>query len=194
MTGPVEIRLHAIEWDSKSNGPGNRLTLWTQGCSLGCPGCFNPLTHPFHAGQLWSVDHLIEQIITHRPAPDGLTISGGEPFQQPRALLALAKGIRQATGLSILVFSGYTLDEINAIHLGPSILQSIDALISGRYQSKLASKTNFLTSSNQNLYLFSSRFLRSDFEQLPEADVWISPSGEIRLSGTAPFVWRGEVG
>ena len=54
---------------------------------------------------------------------DGITVTGGEPFDQPEALEELLRGIRTRTGADILVYSGYPLET-----LGPS-LRTMDGLI-----------------------------------------------------------------
>jgi anaerobic ribonucleoside-triphosphate reductase activating protein len=106
------IRLHHIEPASIANGPGLRAVIWVQGCAFDCPGCFNPETHAMRGGEVWSVEKLLEHIleIYHRPnSPrlEGLTISGGEPLYQHRALARLLEQVRKKTDLSILVFTGY---------------------------------------------------------------------------------------
>ena len=62
MTGEI-LRLHQFLPASRANGPGLRAVLWVQGCSLGCPGCFNPQTHPFNEGQPVPVENLVSQIV-----------------------------------------------------------------------------------------------------------------------------------
>src|SRR6266545_7596698 len=106
MTASVLINLHATMARSRANGPGTRFAIWFQGCSLGCPGCFNPATHPAAAGQRVRVGELVDRVLAERHAIEGVTVSGGEPFEQPEALLALAQSLRPH-GLSVLVFSGF---------------------------------------------------------------------------------------
>ena len=101
------LSLHALVEASRANGPGRRAVLWTQGCSLGCAGCFNPQTHSF-SGEPVAVDKLFECLAAMADHLEGITVSGGEPLQQPRALLALLKRVRAETPLSIIVFTGYT--------------------------------------------------------------------------------------
>ena len=76
----MNVRVHAIEPRSRANGPGVRFVVWLQGCTLGCPGCFNPLTHDPRAGTERAVDDIVAQLRAVRV--DGLTLSGGEPMQQ----------------------------------------------------------------------------------------------------------------
>src|SRR5512142_2285205 len=97
QTNPVSIRVHSFLESSRSNGPGNRAVLWVQGCSLGCPGCFNPETHPTDPAELIPVDELVKRIQKLSPDLEGLTISGGEPLQQRRAVQALLEQVRSTT-------------------------------------------------------------------------------------------------
>src|SRR5437867_3434145 len=109
---PAErLRVHAFQPYSAANGPGLRAVLWVQGCTLGCPGCFNPDTHP-RPGQVWTVDETYERIVALAGDIEGVTISGGEPLQQRRPILTLLHRIRTETSLSTLVFTGYTWDEL----------------------------------------------------------------------------------
>jgi len=91
--------------------------IWFQGCSLGCPGCFNPATHDPRGGYESDTESLAAEILAMSDQVEGVSISGGEPFQQPAALLDLL--IRLADShLSRLVFTGYTLPEIDRLPLG----------------------------------------------------------------------------
>src|SRR3990172_12478082 len=99
----MKIYLHAFEPSSRANGPGLRAVLWTQGCSLGCPGCFNSETHDPGAGREVDVELLAGEI-AGRHGIDGVSISGGEPLQQAEALCELLERLRP-TSLSILVRS-----------------------------------------------------------------------------------------
>jgi pyruvate-formate lyase-activating enzyme len=100
------LRLHAFIPRSRANGPGCRAVVWVQGCTLGCPGCFNPETHDFRGGQWVGVDELFERIRALQGTIEGITVSGGEPFQQRPALLALLQRVRAETDLGVLVFTG----------------------------------------------------------------------------------------
>ena len=59
----TRLRLHAFLPRSRANGPGVRAVIWVQGCSLGCPGCFNPQTHAFSGGEVVTVEELFERIV-----------------------------------------------------------------------------------------------------------------------------------
>jgi anaerobic ribonucleoside-triphosphate reductase activating protein len=169
----VKARIHGVEPRSRANGPGARFVVWLQGCTLGCPGCFNPTTHPADGGREVEVADLAAQLAAS--GAEGLSLSGGEPFQQPAAALALLEAAR-AQGRSNLAFSGYTLDEIRALPLGEAILAQLDVLIDGRYVAGERLATGLRGSENQRIRLLTERY--------SEADV---SAGEVILTGVDPL-------
>lgn len=186
MTGPV-LNVHAYEPRSRANGPGTRFVLWVQGCSLGCPGCFNPATHAAEPREQCTVDDIMARILAQGHAIEGITLSGGEPLEQPEAVLALVERVRQASGLSILVFSGYTIDEIRAQPLGPRILAHVDVLVDGRYQAGLRLGRNLRGSTNQRIHLLTERYGLDEVEATPEAEILIDAQGRVTLTGVSPL-------
>lgn len=181
----MRVRVHATEPRSRANGPGARFVVWMQGCTLGCPGCFNPTTHD----PLGGLEHTVEDIAAQLAATEGiegLSLSGGEPLQQPEAALALLDAAR-AVGLSTLAFSGYTIEEIRAQPLGRAILAQLDVLIDGRYVSQERHATGLRGSANQRIQLLSSRYTLADVEATPVAEIRIGPGGDIVLTGVNPL-------
>jgi anaerobic ribonucleoside-triphosphate reductase activating protein len=156
-----------------------------QGCTLGCPGCFNPTTHDARGGRETTVDALVEEL-TAASGIEGISLSGGEPFQQPGAALALLTAAR-ALGLSTLAFSGYTIDEIRALPVGTQILAALDVLIDGRYVSTERLATGLRGSSNQRIQLLSPRYSLADVESTPVAEIRIGKSGDVILTGVNPL-------
>lgn len=108
----MNLRLAGYQVDSIVDGPGVRLALFIQGCSRRCPGCHNPETHDPHGGSDANLDQLIG-LVTRCTGIDGVTISGGEPFEQAAATAALAVKIAQQ-GLDLVIYSGYTFEELLA--------------------------------------------------------------------------------
>jgi anaerobic ribonucleoside-triphosphate reductase activating protein len=182
------LRIHAIEPRSRANGPGARFVVWLQGCTLGCPGCFNPATHEPAGGREVSVAELAAQLARARDI-EGLSLSGGEPLQQPAAAAALLDAAR-ALGLSTLAFSGYTLDEIRALPGGPAVLARLDVLIDGRYRSGERLATGLRGSANQQIHLLTERYRLADVEATPVAEIRIGPTGELVLTGVDPLKLR----
>jgi len=107
----MKIRLAApVTKDSIVDGPGLRMVIWTQGCPHRCKGCHNPQTHRFDGGFETEVDDIIEQMKNlklHR----GITISGGEPLEQPEACREIAEAAKNM-GLDVWVYTGYTFEAI----------------------------------------------------------------------------------
>ncbi|MEO7730586.1 MAG: 4Fe-4S single cluster domain-containing protein, partial [Kofleriaceae bacterium] len=170
------------------NGPGARFVVWFQGCTLGCPGCFNPTTHDASGGRALTLDALIAELTRAAQGNriEGLSLSGGEPLQQPSATLALLDAAR-ALGLSTLAFSGYTIDEIRALPGGPDVLARLDVLIDGRYVAGDRLATGLRGSANQRIQLLTNRYQRADVETTPVAEIRIGPTGDVILTGVDPL-------
>lgn len=177
----MTVHVHAVEPRSRANGPGARFVVWLQGCTLGCPGCFNPATHA-PGGSARSVAELVATI------PDdveGITLSGGEPLQQA-AGAALLLAAARARGLSTLVFSGYTLAEIEQLPDGPAVLAQLDVLIDGRYVASQRLARGLRGSANQRIHLVTSRYTLADVAATPVAEIRIGPTGDVVLTGVDP--------
>ena len=174
----MKIRVNSILRESYANGPGKRAVLWVQGCARNCPGCFNPGTHDPRAGQWMETTEAAE--ILSSEENDGVTISGGEPFDQREALSELLSLLRRKSVPSILVFTGYSYEAIRNV----PCLKDIDALICGPFQPELPPDyERFCSSANQQLILLTNRFTTEDFQNLP-LEEWISDeSGTLIRSG-----------
>ncbi len=185
------VRIHAIDPRSRANGPGVRFVVWFQGCSLGCPGCFNPETHAAGAGagQALEIAAIAARIAAEAHRIDGVSLSGGEPFQQPAAAIAVLDAAR-AAGLSTLAFSGYTLDELRALPDGPAALARLDVLIDGRYVARERHATGLRGSATQRLHLLTARHTLAEVEATPVAEAVIGPDGTLALTGVDPIKIR----
>jgi anaerobic ribonucleoside-triphosphate reductase activating protein len=187
------VRIHAFEPRSRANGPGARFVVWFQGCTLGCPGCFNPTTHDPDGGRGGAIGVEIAEIAAEiakaRPGIEGISLSGGEPLQQPEAARALLDAAREL-GLSTLAFSGYTIDEIRALPGGTQVLERLDVLIDGRYVAGERLATGLRGSGNQRIHLLTDRYQLADVEATPVAEIRIGPTGEVVLTGVDPLKLR----
>jgi len=183
----MRVNLHAVVPCSRANGPGARFVVWFQGCSLGCAGCFNPETHQAAPRLVLAVEELVDRLKEASAMVEGLTVTGGEPFQQPRALLALLTGVRERTTLSTLVFSGYRLDEIRRRPLGDETLCHVDVLVDGRYEAARHHGLGLRGSSNQRVHLLTTRYGLYDIEDVPPGEVLIDPQGRVTVTGVAPL-------
>ena len=110
----MEIRISGIVNDSIVDGRGIRLTVFTQGCPHHCPGCHNPQTHDFAGGRVEDTD-VIFDMFKKNPLLRGITFSGGEPFCQPKPLLALAKQVH-ALHKDVTAYSGWTYEQLVSMH------------------------------------------------------------------------------
>ena len=135
------IRVCGIERESIVDGPGFRYVLFVQGCPHRCPGCHNPESHDFEGGTDMTVEEVFADIMKN-PHLRGVTFSGGEPFEQVPALLKLAGMIKEA-GLSLMSYSGYTLEELRGRQDAETdeLLGMLDILVDGRYVEALRNLT-----------------------------------------------------
>ncbi len=184
MTGP-RVRIHGFVPRSRANGPGLRAVVWAQGCTLGCPGCFNPETHD-RAGPEVAVDELFERISLLGTEIEGVTISGGEPLQQRRGVLALLDRIRAETTLSSILITGYAWDEIARMPDLAGLADRVDVVLAGRYQQDQRIGRGLRGSANKTTHLCSDRYTVDDLDAVPDAEVIIRPGGEIMISGIDP--------
>ena len=148
------LRLAGIVEDSIVDGPGLRLTLFTQGCPHDCPGCHNPETHPMNGGAFHSLEEL-EARYRENPLLAGVTFSGGEPFLQARPLALLAGRIH-ALGGTVITYTGQIFEELAARARTDAavaaLLEATDLLIDGPYVEALRSlDIAWRGSSNQRL-------------------------------------------
>ena len=180
------LRVHSTISHSVVNGPGERFVVWVQGCTLGCAGCANADACTTDGGRDVSVEELAQEIVT-TAGIEGLTLSGGEPFQQPAAVAQLCRRARTA-GLSVFIFTGYTLDELRN-SLDPAVaelLRSTDILLAGRYVQDRHTHKLWRGSDNQTVHFLSNRYRAADFDlerEVTEAEITIDEHGEMRVTG-----------
>jgi anaerobic ribonucleoside-triphosphate reductase activating protein len=191
--------LHALIAASRANGPGIRAVVFFQGCSIGCPKCWNPSTHQFLGTEV-TVDAVAQEVLRARQEHtlEGVTFSGGDPMQQADSLLRLIQGLRQqAPELSFGMFSGYAEHELargqywvwgdgssepSRKSLWQEIRACLDFAILGRFNHAQPSSLPLRTSRNQVLRLFSDRYAPADFsEELIE--VSIHEGGRVEVTG-----------
>lgn len=171
---------------SAVNGPGERAVVWVQGCPLGCPGCWNPDTHPATARELVPVADLAARILSISGI-EGVTYSGGEPFQQAAALARLSHLVR-AAGLSTFCFSGYTMEEIRASGDVDrlALLAVLDVLVDGRYDRQQPVRRLWRGSANQRVHFLTDRYApRTDGGDEPGAgwELVVGPQGTVTVTG-----------
>ena len=148
-------------------GPGKRFVIWVQGCLKRCEGCCNYEMQPLVANKIVTVNSVIEEIkfaLKYKNI-EGVTFLGGEPFLQAKGLSEVAKFCHKE-GLSVIVFSGYTLKEIEENNHDGSklLLENCDVLIDGEFEKKqIDKKRNWVGSKNQKFYYLTD-FYKSNIE------------------------------
>ena len=151
----MKIRLTSI-LESNANGPGLRKVFFSQGCSHGCPDCFNKHTWDFNGGALIDLDEEIAKTIDQSYLA-GVTFSGGDPFDQPEPFAYLAKALKKAN-INIWSYTGYTWEQLmelskKNVHI-KQLLENIDVLVDGPFINKLKSEEiQWRGSSNQRIIL-----------------------------------------
>lgn len=170
-------------------GPGRRVVAWVRGCGLRCPGCMTP--------ELWQargrpvrVSDAAREVLALLPGADGLTISGGEPFDQAAAVAALVRAARSVSPVEVLVYTGYDLDEIEGVDSATAdLLSETDLLVAGRYVAGRTSLLPWRGSDNQLVHFLSARAERHRREAetprtgSPRLSVQMLGGGSFRIIG-----------
>lgn len=158
------LRVAQMIPDTEAEGPGRRFALWVQGCSLRCPGCCNPeMFAPDRGGELLEASDVAARVLA-TPGIEGLSVLGGEPFEQPRAVAEVCRAVR-AAGRTVMVYSGYTLEELTASRSPDvaALLAEVDLLADGRFEeANPEPQRRWLGSANQRLHFLTPRFRPDD--------------------------------
>ena len=136
-----------------ANGPGIRTTIFVTGCTIGCKNCFNPEYQDFEFGNVWT-DEVTEKILKNlsKEEVEGLTILGGEPFDNAHELCEKVEYIRENTDKNIWIFSGYVYEKLIKDEDSKKILENCDVLVDGPFVEELKDlKLKFRGSSNQRI-------------------------------------------
>ncbi|WP_233290133.1 4Fe-4S cluster-binding domain-containing protein [Kitasatospora sp. MBT66] len=177
-----------------SLGPGRRLGIWFQGCTLACPGCMSRHTWEATGGRELTVERFAALWrAALADGLDGLTVSGGEPLEQPAALAALlaaadAERRRAGRPADLLVYTGWEPEELAADPATAAALDGADAVITGRYRAGQPTRLAWRGSANQQLTtrtaLGRERYAPylDHRPERPELQVRVS-EGEVRVIG-----------
>lgn len=131
-------------------GPGTRYGLWVSGCHRRCPGCISKAAWDKKAGKAVLLPALVWEIL--HAEVDGITVSGGEPFLQAELLAELLREVHnRRPELSVIVYTGYTLVQLQKKPEAAALLQETDLLIDGEYKQELDDGKSLRGSSNQQI-------------------------------------------
>lgn len=139
-------------------GPGLRAVVWFHGCTRNCPGCVAAEMNASTDFQTCTPGELAERV---RAVTDieGLTISGGEPFQQnPVAMRSFLEQIRTHSSLSVMLYTGYRLGELRKDPERAHLLELLDILVDGPYREDLDHGELWRGSSNQHIHVLTPRY------------------------------------
>jgi anaerobic ribonucleoside-triphosphate reductase activating protein len=147
---------------TEAEGPGKRFAVWFQGCPLRCPGCCNPEFLPFKGGHARTLAEMTAELTRARDESgvEGITLMGGEPTAHAAGALALTRVSRQL-GLSVMVFSGYTLEELRARDDATitELIATTDILVDGPYvREQPDTERRWIGSRNQRIHFLTSRY------------------------------------
>ena len=179
----MQLNLAHLLPRSAANGPGERFVVWVQGCSIRCPGCWNPDTWSSEPRVQMSVDDLVAEILATRGI-EGVTLTGGEPFEQAPVLASLCRRLRPH-GLSVMAFTGYRLPELVA-SAQVELLNLCDIVVAGRYvRTRRVVDQLWRGSSNLAVHYLTTRYAEST-AAATVCEVHLGPSGEMRVTGFPP--------
>lgn len=151
------IWLHRIYHNSVVDGPGRRSVVQVAGCSIRCPGCYVPETHNRDNGKLAAVAWIVEEIIANRHEHDGVTILGGEPFDQPGPVAELVFRLKRL-GIHVVIYTGNTMETL-AKRRDPSvhyIITHVDLVIDGPFMHQLTVNAGEYRGSQNQRLIFGS--------------------------------------
>jgi len=156
--------------NSLVNGEGIRSVLFISGCTHNCEGCHNRAMQKRDYGETVELDNVYERIMKNYPLINGVTFSGGEPFENSDALYKLAKKIKNNSDMNIWCYTGYRYEELmnSEKREWRELLKSIDVLIDGKFISEFKDESlRYRGSKNQRIInvqksIVSNRIIKLD--------------------------------
>lgn len=147
------MRYNKIRKMDIADGPGVRVSIFTQGCSFNCKNCFNQETHDFNGGKEFNdetLNHVLD--LCNNEHIEGLSILGGEPMhpQNIEGTTKLAKAFKEKfPNKSLWAWSGYSFDKDLK---NKEIAKYLDVIVDGRYEDDLRNpKLKWKGSENQRV-------------------------------------------
>lgn len=182
---------------TEAEGPGLRFALWFQGCPLRCPGCCNPEFLPFAGGTTRSVSSLVDQFAAAKQEHgiEGVTLLGGEPFAHAETAAELARAAQEMQ-LSVMVFTGFRIEDLKGDSHTQSLLFHTDILVDGPYlREQPDAARRWIGSTNQRIHFLTDRY-RFDDQWRKRNTLEIRVVGnEITVNGfpakNAVGLWKG---
>ncbi|MBF0344835.1 MAG: radical SAM protein [Nitrospirae bacterium] len=169
-------------------GPGNRAVIWVQGCSLHCQGCILPEAWDKGCGDIVDVCKLAMQVLLD-PGIEGITVSGGEPVEQPEAVAELLSYMKNA-GKNTWVYTGYTIEELVERNdpVIDKLLSLTDVLVDGRFNQSEAGTYLFRGSLNQRIIRLTDAIPKEALKvsNTSRLEINLDVSGSMAIAGVPP--------
>jgi len=197
MTEPI-LSVAQIVPFTEAEGPGVRFALWFQGCPLRCAGCCNPEMLPFSGGTPTPLRQVLDQLdeAVAQHGVEGITLLGGEPTAHAAGAAALAVATQQR-GLSVMVFTGFLLEELRARHEPDldTLLDHTDILVDGPYdRTQPDTRRRWIGSTNQRVHFLTSRYHFDERWDKPNTLEIRLSNGELTVNGfpgkSAVGLWK----
>jgi anaerobic ribonucleoside-triphosphate reductase activating protein len=170
------LKINYIGKTLSAQGPGTRYTIWTQGCSIHCPGCSNTNTWDFNGGRIYTVNELTQDILNTKNI-DGITITGGEPLDQFESVYNLCKNLFGK--ICIFLTTGYDCVSLEKL----KIITVVDILCVGPFKISYPCSSGWKGSSNQTIHFMTP--LGKKQENMPNIpkEIIIKTNGDTIITG-----------
>ena len=197
------LNISHIRENSFVDGPGQRVVLFVQGCSIGCPGCQNRHLWPAAGGALVDEEALAGELVRLAEAAGhkNITISGGEPFEQPEGMAKLTRLLKKA-GAHIIIYSGYTFEDlVSGVNRNwiwnNAILSYCNVLVDGPFKAGMDdNRVTWRGSRNQTVIDLAAYYSTRQIKTIDwDETLQITPAGQVVLpvGMTAEFAEIGTV-
>lgn len=144
------MRIAKIIKNTEVEGPGKRVAIWMQGCSIKCKGCINKELQDPNAGFEMSTDDIVKEV--KHSGLNSVTILGGEPLDQHVAVMTLVYRLKLwIPGMTIMLFTGFETEKAKEL-LGPITWPAIDVVITGPYDANKPDSRKWIGSTNQEIH------------------------------------------
>ena len=149
----MKIRILDIVRGTTVDGPGFRTSSYFAGCRHKCPGCHNPQSLDFDAGQDMDIDEIMDIV---REEDFNVTFSGGDPLYHPDEVVELSRRI-VLEHHNVWLYTGFTVEQILDDDKLRCALRYIDTVVDGPFIEALRDPDlTFRGSSNQRIIPVSS--------------------------------------
>ena len=184
------VRISAVVDVTEAEGPGARFAVWVQGCAIRCPDCCNPHMFDPAGGEAVELAALLARLDSVRDRVEGVTLLGGEPFEQAGVLAPFARLARDR-GLSVMAFSGHHLEDLRLDRPAGAreLLAQVDLLVDGPYRADLPERNRrWSGSANQRFHFLTGRIepgveVIAPGELERTIELRIGPDGRMERSG-----------